>query len=221
MSISPEQIFIIYTNLIYMSKKGKFIVFEGGEGSGKDTQIEFVQKDFPDFIYTREPGGTNIGEEIRSLLLSKDSNNMSVKVELLLFLAARAQLLEEVIIPALNEGKTVVSNRFGLSTIAYQIYGREHPEYLDFLEEISNFVVDEYSPDLYILLDVDPEVGLKRVSNRSDENTRFDDEKLDFHKRTREGYIKHVGDLGENVVINANQSVDAIRQRVHEVLKSI
>jgi len=204
-----------------MAKRGKFIVFEGGEGSGKDTQIDFAKQDFPDFVFTREPGGTKIGEEIRALLLSKDSDSMTVKTELLLFLAARAQLLEEVIVPALDEGKTVVSNRFGLSTIAYQIYGRERPEYLDFLKKISDFVVGDYTPDLYILLNVNSEVGLKRVSNRADENTRFDDEKLDFHRRTKEGYLQHVGDLGSHVVLDANQSIKEIRQSIHEVLKSI
>lgn len=204
-----------------MAKKGKFIVFEGGEGSGKDTQIELVKQSFPDFVFTREPGGTKVGEKIRSILLNKDSDDMGVKTELLLFLASRAELLEEVIIPELENGKTVVSNRFGLSTIAYQIYGRDRLEYLNFLKDLSNFVVGKYSPDLYILLDVDPEVGLKRVSNRYGKNTRFDDEKLNFHKRTRDGYVKHVGDLGEHKIIDANQSVDIIQQKVREILKSI
>lgn len=202
-------------------KKGKFIVFEGGDGAGKDTQIEFVKKDFPDFVFVHDPGGTELGEKLRAVLLSKDQVDISPKAELLLFLASRAQTLKEIIIPALDEGKTVVSNRFWLSTVAYQIYGRERLEDLDFLNTMYTFIVGEYSPDLYILLDVDPEIGLQRVSDRPDENTRFDDEKLDFHRRTKEGYLKHVGDVGASKIIDANQSVVEIRQKIHEVLKSI
>lgn len=202
-------------------KKGKFIIIEGGDGAGKDTQIEFLKKDFPDFVFVYDPGGTKIGEKLRAVLLDKNQGDISPQTELLLFLASRAQTLKEIIIPALNEGKTVVSNRFWLSTVAYQIYGRERFDDLEFLNHMYRFIVGEYSPDLYILLDIDPEIGLKRVSDRADENTRFDDEKLEFHKRTREGYIKHVGDAGGHEIIDADQSVEVIRQRIHEILESI
>src|SRR6185503_1615991 len=135
-----------------MDKKGNFIVFEGGEGSGKDTHIDRLKALNPrNTIFTREPGGTVIGERIRELVLSKDLPDMAVRSELLLFLAARAQLIEEVIAPALAQGKTVISNRFGLSSIAYQIYGRQRQEYLSFLREVSNFVIGDYMPDHCIL----------------------------------------------------------------------
>lgn len=202
-------------------KKGKFIVFEGGEGSGKDTQIELLKKEFPQFLYTREPGGTELGEKIRSLVLSKDSSAMSVKTELLLFLSARAQLLEEVIIPALEKGETVISNRFGLSTLAYQIYGRERLEYLDFLKSVNEFVVGEYTPDLYIFLDINPEEGLKRVAARKDENTRFDDEKLQFHLRTYEGYKKGLDTVRRSEVVDANKPIEEVYKDIKEIITNI
>lgn len=198
-------------------KKGKFIAFEGGEGSGKDTNINHLKKDYADradIVFTREPGGTVLGERIRELVLTKNSNAMSIKTELMLFLAARAQLMEDVVIPALAAGKTVVSNRFGLSTIAYQIYGREKKEYLPFLLSTSEFVVGNCKPDAYILLDIEPEIGIKRVVSRNGEITRFDTEKLAFHKRVREGYLKHVGDIGTPHIIDASNDIEEVYKDV-------
>lgn len=204
--------------------KGKFIVLEGGEGSGKDTHIARLKEKYAgreDIVFTREPGGTQIGERIRALLLSKESVGMQVRTELLLFLAARAQLMEEIIVPALTEGKTVISNRFGLSTIAYQIYGRERKEYLSFLSQLSDFVVGEHRPDAYILLDVTPEVGLARVQARADENTRFDDEALAFHARVRNGYTSHVGDFGTPFVVNADRDLESVWRDVEKAVASV
>ena len=116
--------------------KGLFVVIEGGEGTGKDTQIDLLKEKFAgreDVVFTREPGGTIVGEKIREVLLAKGSGPISVETELLLFLAARAQIVREIVAPALCAGKMVISNRFGLSTAAYQIYGRERPEYPEFL----------------------------------------------------------------------------------------
>ncbi len=203
------------------NKKGKFLVFEGGEGSGKDTIIDLLKKDYAnrsDIVFTREPGGTALGEKLREVLFTEYGFPMSVKSELLLFLSARAQLLEEIIIPALKEGKTVVSNRFGLSTIAYQVYGRQRQEYLQFLLSVSEFVVGKWKPDAYFLLNVLPEVGLARVTSRRGEVTRFDKEKLDFHKRVHEGYLKHLGDIGTPHKIDASLSIEEVYKKVQEVL---
>lgn len=204
-----------------MDKKGKFIVFEGGEGSGKDTHIERLKPLYPNAVFTREPGGTKIGEQIRELLLSKKSTNMEVRAELLLFLAARTQLIEEVIAPALSTEKTVISNRFGLSTIAYQIYGRERQEYLPFLREVSAFVVGEYIPDACLLLDVTPSVGLERTKQRSEISTRFDEEKVAFHERVRKGYKKHVSEFGKPIIINANQPLLDVWKEVQKAVASV
>ncbi len=201
-------------------KKGNFIVFEGGEGSGKDTNIDQLKSDYSDrtdIVFTREPGGTFIGERIRELLFLETPVPMSIKTELLLFLSTRAQLLSEVIIPALKDGKTVVSNRFVLSTIAYQIYGREHKEFLDFLVSVNEFIVGEWKPDTYILLDVSPKVGLARVVSRKGEINRFDTEKIAFHERVREGYLKHVGDTGTPHTINAERPFKDVYKDVSSV----
>src|SRR3989344_8068880 len=119
--------------------KGTFIVFEGGEGSGKDTLINLIKEKYTDrdFVYVRDPGGTPLGEKIRSLVLGKESTGTDMRAELLLFLAARAELVGKVIAPALEAGKTVIANRFTLSTIAYQIYGRKQLDYLKFVIDTS------------------------------------------------------------------------------------
>ena len=199
-----------------MDKRGSFIVFEGGEGSGKDTIIERLKLTHPqNTVFTREPGGTVIGERIRALLLGKDISDMDVRTELLLFLAARAQLIAQIITPALSEGKTVITNRFGLSTIAYQIYGRNRHDYLPFLREVSAFVTDTCTPDICILLDVTPSIGLQRVRQRHEETTRFDEETVTFHERVREGYKQHVAEFGVPHVIDADRSIEAVWNDVY------
>lgn len=208
-----------------MSVRGwNFIVFEGGEGSGKDTQIDRLKKKYAgdeSIIFTREPGGTDMGEKIRSLLLSPDSKDMTVRTELLLFLAARAQLVEQVIRPALEAGKTVISNRFQLSTIAYQIYGRGRHHYLPFLLETGKFVTNNCIPSAYLLLDVTPEVGLARVAERNDGLTRFDAEKVEFHRKVRQGYLEHAGIGQYHRVINADDSLDKVSRQVDEEMSRI
>lgn len=197
--------------------KGRFVVFEGGEGSGKDTQIDRLKQkycDRDDVVFTREPGGTVLGEKIRALLLSQDSKEMSVPTELLLFLAARAQLAREVIRPAIVSGKLVISNRFALSTIAYQIYGREKHQFLDFLLDAGTFAANNCIPDEYILLDVTPEVGLARVEARNDGKTRFDAESMEFHRRVRDGYLAHVGIGQYHKIIDADQSLEEVSRQV-------
>ena len=107
--------------------RGKFIIFEGGEGSGKTTIVDRLKEKFPNIVYTQGPGGTDVGERVRDLLMSKATSGIDARTELLLFLASRAQLVAEVIRPALISGKNVICNRFGLSSIAYQVYGRQNP----------------------------------------------------------------------------------------------
>lgn len=200
-----------------MAKLGSFIVFEGGEGSGKDTQIDRLKAKYKgrdDIVFTREPGGTAIGEKIRELLLSQDSKEMTVPAELLLFLAARAQLAREIIRPAIQDGKIVISNRFALSTIAYQIYGRGKHQFLPFLLEAGTFAANNCIPDEYILLDVTPEVGLARVEARNDGKTRFDAENVAFHRRVREGYLEHVRIGQYHKVIDADLPLEEVSRQV-------
>jgi dTMP kinase len=207
-----------------MDKRGKFIVFEGGEGSGKDTQIARLKERYStqsDIIFTREPGGTNIGEQIRGILMSRDTHNMDVQAEMLLFLAARAQLIGEVIAPALKDGTHVICNRFGLSTIAYQIYGRERQQLMKPLQYLNSFVVDEYIPDATILLDLEPSVGIARTKNRAGQATRFDAEEMTFHNRVREGYKQHVTEFGTPYLIDADRPVDDVWTDVDAAVQSI
>ncbi len=206
-----------------MNKKGTFIVFEGGEGSGKDANIEYIQDKFKhrnDIIFTREPGGTEIGERIRSILMENSFQNMSVKTELLLFLAARAQLMKEVIAPAINNGKHVISNRFALSAIAYQIFRKDRHEYYSFLSEITNIVIGNVKPN-YILLDVRPHIGIMRTKKRKGEITRFDTEPLENHHKVREGYLKSIKNF-QHIIINAERPLKIVQKDVYKyVLNSI
>ena len=200
---------------------GKFIVIEGGDGSGKTTMGERLKAELPDVVYTQDPGGTALGEKIRVLLMADETKNIDVRSELLLFLAGRAQLVSEVIQPALKAGKHVISNRFGLSSIAYQIYGRERRELISLYHSVSEEILQGFVPDACILLDVSPEIGIARVHSRPEEPTRFDKESLDFHARVRLGLKKHVGEFGTPFVINAEKPIEEVWTEVLQAVKSI
>jgi len=168
---------------------GLFITFEGGEGCGKSTHskllLQKLQQQNVPAILTHEPGGTALGNELRNLLKRRRGSPMSPQAELFLLAASRAQLVAEVIRPALEEGKVVVCDRFTHSTIVYQGYGRG----LDFtaIKMVNNMATRYVDPDLVILLDIPPEQGLARKRSLKD---RFELEDLSFHQRVREGYLK-------------------------------
>ena len=166
-----------------------FITFEGGEGCGKSTQAKILwkklyQQGVPSLL-VREPGSTALGNSIRRLLKRRDGCSISPEAELFLFVAARAQLVSEVIYPALEEGKVVICDRFSHSTIVYQGYGRK----LDLSEvtEINELATQKLKPDLVVLLDIPPEQGLARKQGAGD---RFEAEDMSFHQRVREGYLR-------------------------------
>lgn len=202
--------------------RGKFIVIEGGDGAGKDTQIELLQKEFSGdaFVYTRDPGGTVLGSRLREIV--QYDKTVAKETELLLFLASRAQLAHELILPSLAKGLHVISNRFELSTFAYQIYGRQRLELKEFVERASSFARGEAVPDLVVLLDLAPEVGLARAGNRGEVVTRFEQEALDFHTRVREGYLAAAAQFPHVRIVDANRSVEEVftdvRRAVLEVL---
>ena len=162
---------------------------ERPEGSGKSSQLpdlaEFLRGQGWDVLTTREPGGTPIGDQIRQILMRLDNQELHPRTEILLFLASRAQLVEQVIKPALREGKLVLSDRFGDSTLAYQGYG--HGIDLATLRAMLAFATDNLKPDLTLLLDVDVEIGLQR-KRKEDEWNRLDAYELAFHQRVRAGY---------------------------------
>lgn len=172
-----------------------FVTFEGIEGCGKTTQINhlasFLRKISKPFLVTREPGGTEIGEQIRQILLTSDSAGMEPMAELFLYAAARVQHLRRVISPALRERKIVLCDRFADATVAYQGYGRRLD--LAWVEEMNARAMGNVKPDLTFLLDLPVEEGLrrawKRMENQTAKEDRFEKESLEFHQRVREGYL--------------------------------
>lgn len=199
---------------------GKFITLEGIEGSGKSTQIKLLSRYLSDrniaHICTREPGGTPIAEAIRALLLDIKNQEMLPETELLLYSAARAQHSGELIIPALNEGKIVISDRYYDSTYAYQGAARE----LDFgvIDTLTEFVCYGKRPDLTILLDLPAEIGLGRISSR--EQDRLEQEALSFHQKVREQFlIIAKKQQSRYLVIDAQKSEEAIHFEIIKALK--
>jgi dTMP kinase len=168
---------------------GLFITFEGGEGCGKSTQSRLLLKKFEQqnipVILTREPGGTALGNELRKALKKKGGSSISPQAELFLLAASRAQLVAEVIRPALKEGKVVICDRFTHSTLVYQGYGRGLD--LAVIKMVNNMASGNLNPDLIIFMDISPEQGLARKRSSKD---RFELEDLSFHRRVREGYLE-------------------------------
>ncbi|GEM_PF-292528 len=203
---------------------GKFIAFEGGGASGKDTQIDLLKERLPSdrFVFTREPGGTNIGEQIRSTLLSSDSDNMCAETELLLLVSSRAQLLREVIKPNLEAGRNVISSRFGLSTVAYQIYGRQQENRLPLLKKVNELALDGFQPDLYIFMDIPPEVGVERNRKRErEEYNRFNEkEEIDFHRRVRHGFRQAFSEY-DHKLIDGTKKIEEIHSDILQEIISL
>lgn len=169
--------------------KGKFITFEGCEGSGKSTQIrllaEYLDKTGAPYIVTREPGGSEIAEKIRGLVLDGKNKNMSDACEALLYAAAREQHLTEIIIPALNAGKLVICDRYVHSSLAYQGYARGLGA--DYIKAINSRVIKEYMPDLTVFLDITPEAAFGR-KHGADKDDRMEQQGLEFHRLVYKGY---------------------------------
>ncbi|MDY5607357.1 MAG: dTMP kinase [Lentihominibacter sp.] len=197
-------------------REGYFISFEGGDGSGKSTQIqilrEFLEERGYDVILTREPGGTPISEKIRSIILDKANSEMDDMTEALLYAAARAQLVSQVIRPALEEGKVVICDRFVDSSMAYQAYARGLG---DSVKTINAFAVGDCLPDLTILLKVNPQVGSSRIGNR--ERDRIELASSDFHKKVYEGYLQLEKLYPERIVgIDAADTIENISGIISE-----
>ena len=194
-----------------------FITFEGIEGSGKTTQIRLLMDWFQarnmHALLTREPGGTGIGEQIRAVLLSPDNTAMTPEAEILLFSAARAQIVREVIRPRLDEGWIVICDRFADSTLAYQGYGHGLP--LDDLLRITEFATGGLWPDLTIYLDLDVETGLRRKAATPEEWNRMEAHAIAFHKRVRQGYRALAAQNPARwLVLDAAQPVNAIQAQI-------
>jgi len=212
---------LLYT-LCMSTKKASFIVLDGGEGAGKSTQIQEIKKHFGDrIVITREPGGSLYAEEIRGLILgSEHAGQANAKTHFALFWAARADHLKNTIIPALESGKHVVCDRFDSSTFAYQIFGQEAHELKDFFFSMRDFYLGDYKPDLYVLLDVDPETGLGRKQNQTGEVlNHFDERQISFHTRMREGLIEFFEHVPHKIV-DARPEFDVVTKDLISVLEA-
>lgn len=206
--------------------RGRFITFEGGEGCGKSTQIRRLKASLEEaglqVVVVREPGGTWLCEEIRRLIKDQDAESPCDRSELLLFLAARAQIVKNVIVPALASGAWVLSDRFSDSTVAYQGYGRGLP--LDFIRSANDFACSGLRPDLTVLLDISQEAALKRRRLRQElkgENAdRFEREAEAFHSKIRHGFYQIAKDEAQRVVaVDAEGDEQAVAGRVLQVCK--
>ncbi len=206
--------------------RGVFITLEGIDGCGKSTQFQMLADALSDrgreVVVTREPGGTALGERMRAVLLSNESRSLAPAAELFLMAADRAQDVAEVIRPALGAGRIVISDRYADSTVAFQGYGRGLD--LDIIDNVNRLATGGLAPDLTILFDLDPRQAQARLDARVTGEgrfgfepgmTRFDEEKLDFHVRVRDGYLKLASTEPERFrVLDAAQPIDGTHQQV-------
>ncbi len=198
-----------------------FITLEGPEGSGKTSHIkplaEWLTAQRHKVFTTREPGGTSIGEQIRAVIHDLKNVEMHPRTETLLYQAARAQIVEQVIRPKLAEGVIVLSDRFFDSTIAYQGYG--HQQNLDEVRALIRYATGGLVPDLTILLDLDVEVGLKRKTKNQSEWNRLDAYEVEFHRRVRAGYLEMVKQEPKRwVVVDAGRGRKSVQEELRRVI---
>lgn len=203
-----------------MSYPGKFIVVEGLEGAGKSSAIHQIVQQIKsrqrDVKTVREPGGTALGEALRELIKNTEyKSTMSPKTELLMLYAARIQLLEEEIIPALKQGTWVVSDRFELSSFAYQGGGRQLS--LEFIEQLSAFCLNDFKPDLTLLLAIDPALGLERAKGRGALD-RIEMEAMDFFNRTEAVYLQKAKKDQRIKVIDAAKSFKEVQSQIQRII---
>lgn len=202
-------------------RMNKFITFEGIEGSGKSTQVKllhqyFLEQKIP-AILTREPGGSKVAEEIRSLLVNGEVDKMDGVCEVLLNFAARRDHLEKLIKPALAKGESVICDRFFDSTIAYQSFGQNVD--LKIIQTIQNAAIGGFKPNITFLIDVAVDVAFERIKNRAD-NNRYEKMDKSFHQKVRQGFLEIAKNNPERVVlIDGSQSEQKIHQAIKALLK--
>jgi len=209
--------------------QGAFITFEGIEGSGKSTQIallrDHLQQQGRAVTLTREPGGTSIGDQVRKVLLDPANKGLDPTAELLLYAASRAQHLREVILPALDDGRIVLCDRFSDATLAYQGYGRGLS--IPVIRELDRIVTAGLRPRLTVLLDIDARTGLGRARGRNaakglDGEARFENEDIAFHTRVRDGYMLLARDEPDRIrLVSAARHPEEIQQEIRHLVLSV
>ncbi|TYB92616.1 MAG: dTMP kinase [Kosmotoga sp.] len=197
-----------------------FISFEGIDGSGKSTQFrlfkKYLERENEDFVVIREPGSTRAGEDIREILLHKDYN-LCPESELLLFLASRAQIVREIIVPSLQKGKVVIADRFLDSSLAYQAYGRGLP--VELVKSINSFVVDECLPDLTFLIDISARKAIKR-KQKNTRNDKIEIEGKEFFEKVRKGYLKIAEENRNRVYIfDGEKSPNTLHEEIVRIFR--
>ena len=205
-----------------MKEKGYFISFEGIDGSGKSTQIQklarFLETLGFDVIITREPGGSVGGEEIRNLLLQGNVDRWSAETEILLFTAARRDHLERIILPAMEDGKIVICDRFTDSTRMYQ--GMRGPNLRNLVDMLNEKIIN-CDPDLTIVIDIDPQISLKRAKSRETVEERFEDFGVEMQLNMRNGFIELAKEFSNRIeVVNGQQSVDDLAKDICSIVKA-
>ena len=207
-----------------MADRGFFITFEGTDGAGKTTQIQHLSAELRqagyDICLTREPGGTPISEQIRDMLLNPDHSEMAATTELLLYAASRAQHVSEVIKPALEAGKIVISSRFADAMVVYQGYGRGLD--LERINRLNRIATDGVTPDVTLVLDLPVEIGLQRVRERRGGLDRLEREKIEFHQRLRDGYRALAEQEPQRIkIIDAHASPEGVYTQIQGAVQPL
>lgn len=204
-------------------KRGKFIVIDGMDGSGKSTEVRLLKKELGARagFFTHEPGGTPHAEKIRKILLTHKAGKRDVYTDFFLFWAARAAHVKEAIIPALEKGKLVLTDRFDSSTYAFQVAAEKHPELEAAFWACRKAVLGAHAPDAYIILDLPAEVSAaRRRKDKSKTLTNFDKQSIAYHDRVREGFKKF--DPGAHVyIVDANRSIEAVHEDIRRLIERI
>ena len=208
--------------------KGKFITFEGGEGAGKSTQIkmlyDYLKQKCLDVITSKEPGGTDVGMEIRKILVCGDKDKIDATAETLLYFADRHIHMSQKVWPAMKNGTIVLGDRFADSTVAYQYYGYDKKVKKDVLEKLYEIAVGDFKPDLTIILDIDPKVGLMRSFDKAKgmdvKELRFETMDMSFHENLRKGFLEIAKSEPERcVVLNADKTPEDLHADIVELIE--
>lgn len=208
-------------------EKGYFITFEGGEGTGKSTQIklleDYLKEKGKDIITTKEPGGTEVGLEIRKLLVCGDKDKFDATAEALLYFADRHIHLSKKIWPAMEKGCIVMSDRFADSTFAYQYWGYNKRVSKETLQQLYQIAVGDFKPDLTIILDIDPKIGLERSFNKAKsmevKELRFEGREFEFHQNLRNGFLEIAKEEPNRcVVLDANKTIEELHKDIVKVV---